>query len=185
VVINLGITMAQSGSKVLLLDTDMRRPRLHKAFGIQRGTGLTTAILGEAEMQEVIRSSDVPGLDIVPCGPIPPNPTELFHTERFSGIIKELSQTYDRVLFDSPPVAMVADPLILSSMIDGVVLVIKGASTSRDMIKRALKQLKDVNARILGAVVNDLDLESREYGYYYYRQYGYYYGEKERDATTG
>jgi len=185
VVINLGITMAQSGSKVLLLDTDMRRPRLHKAFGIQRGTGLTTAILGEAEMQEVIRSSDVPGLDIVPCGPIPPNPTELFHTERFGSIIKELSQTYDRVLFDSPPVAMVADPLILSSMIDGVVLVIKGASTSRDMIRRALKQLKDVNARILGAVINDLDLESREYGYYYYRQYGYYYGEKERDATTG
>ena len=185
VVINLGITMAQSGSKVLLLDTDMRRPRLHKAFGIQRGTGLTTAILGEAEIQEVIRSSDVPGLDIAPCGPIPPNPTELFHTERFSSIIKELSQTYDRVLFDSPPVAMVADPLILSSMIDGVVLVIKGASTSRDMIRRALKQLKDVNARILGAVINDLDLESREYGYYYYRQYGYYYGEKERDATTG
>jgi capsular exopolysaccharide synthesis family protein len=185
VVINLGITMAQGGSKVLLLDTDMRRPRLHKAFGIQRGTGLTTAILGEAEMKEVIRSSDVPGLDIVPCGPIPPNPTELFHTERFSGIIKELSETYDRVLFDSPPVAMVADPLILSSMIDGVVLVIKGASTSRDLIKRALTQLKDVNARILGAVINDLDLESREYGYYYYRQYGYYYGEKERDATTG
>ena len=80
---------------------------------------------------------------------------------------------------------MVADPLILSSMIDGVVLVIKGASTSRDMIKRAIKQLKDVNARVMGAVVNDLDLESREYGYYYYRQYGYYYGEKERDDSTG
>ncbi len=185
VVINLGITMAQSGSKVLLLDTDMRRPRLHKAFGIQRGTGLTTAILGEAEMEEVIHTSEVPGLDIVPCGPIPPNPTELFHTERFQGIVKELSETYNRVLFDSPPVAMVADPLILSSMIDGVVLVIKGASTSRDMIKRAIKQLRDVKARIMGAVVNDLDLESREYGYYYYRQYGYYYGEKERDATTG
>jgi capsular exopolysaccharide synthesis family protein len=185
VAINLGIAMAQSGSKVLLVDTDMRRPRLHKAFGIQRGTGLTTAILGEAEMEEIIHSSDVPGLDIAPCGPIPPNPTELFHTQRFQRIVEELSDTYDRVLFDSPPVAMVADPLILSSMMDGVVMVIKGASTSRDPIRRAVRQLKGVNARILGAVVNDLDLESREYGYYYYRQYGYYYGEKERDVTTG
>ena len=182
--ISLGITMAQSGSKVVLVDTDMRRPRLHKSFGIDMRSGLSTAILGEAETSQIAYPSGVPGLDIVPCGPIPPNPTELFHTERFKKIVQQLSGMYDRVIFDSPPVAMVADPLILSSMMDGVVLVIKGASTSRVLMQRVIKQFRDVKARILGAVVNDLDLESREYGYYYYRRYGYYYGEKKHDAAA-
>ncbi|MBN2497199.1 MAG: polysaccharide biosynthesis tyrosine autokinase [Deltaproteobacteria bacterium] len=185
VCINLGITMAQSGSKVILLDTDMRRPRLHKTFGVQSGTGLTTTILGEAELSDVIHSSEVPSLDVLPCGPIPPNPTELFHTERFHRIVEQLSERYDRVIFDSPPVLVVADPLILSSMMDGVVLVIKSARTSREIARRAVKQLRDVKANILGAVINDLDIQHREYGYYYYRQYGYYYGEKERDVVSG
>ncbi len=183
VCINLGITMAQSGSRVVMMDTDMRRPRLHKTFGLSGSLGLTTAILGEAEIAQVIHSSDVPNLDVVPCGPIPPNPTELFHTERFRRMIDELSERYDRIIFDSPPVLVVADPLILSNMMDGVVLVVKSASTSSDLARRAVRQLKDVNARILGAVINDLDLEHRDYGYYYYHQYSYYYGEKEHDAT--
>lgn len=183
VCINLGITMAQSGSRVILLDTDMRRPRLHKTFGIDSGLGLTTTILGEADLDAVTHVSEVPGLDVIPCGPIPPNPTELFHTERFRRLLDELSERYDRVIFDSPPALMVADPLILSSMMDGVVLVVKSARTSSDLGRRAVRQLRDVNAPILGAVINDLDIEHRDYGYYYYRHYGYYYGEKERDVS--
>ncbi len=183
VCINLGITMAQSGSRVILLDTDMRRPRLHKTFGIDSGLGLTTTILGEADLDAVTHVSEVPGLDVIPCGPIPPNPTELFHTERFRRLLDDLSERYDRVIFDSPPALMVADPLILSSMMDGVVLVVKSARTSSDLGRRAVRQLRDVNAPILGAVINDLDIEHRDYGYYYYRQYGYYYGEKERDVS--
>jgi capsular exopolysaccharide synthesis family protein len=183
VCINLGITMAQSGSRVILLDTDMRRPRLHKTFGIDSGLGLTTTILGEADLDAVTHVSEVPGLDVIPCGPIPPNPTELFHTERFRRLIDELTERYDRVIFDSPPALMVADPLILSSMMDGVVLVVKSARTSSDLGRRAVRQLRDVNAPILGAVINDLDIEHRDYGYYYYRHYGYYYGEKERDVS--
>ncbi len=183
VCINLGITMAQSGSRVVMLDTDMRRPRLHKTFGIESGLGLTTTILGEADLDAVTHVSEVPGLDVIPCGPIPPNPTELFHTERFRRLIDDLSERYDRVIFDSPPALMVADPLILSSMMDGVVLVVKSARTSSDLGRRAVRQLRDVNAPILGAVINDLDIEHRDYGYYYYRHYGYYYGEKERDVS--
>jgi capsular exopolysaccharide synthesis family protein len=175
--------MAQSGSRVILLDTDMRRPRLHKTFGIDSGLGLTTTILGEADLDAVTHVSEVPGLDVIPCGPIPPNPTELFHTERFRRLIDELTERYDRVIFDSPPALMVADPLILSSMMDGVVLVVKSARTSSDLGRRAVRQLRDVNAPILGAVINDLDIEHRDYGYYYYRHYGYYYGEKERDVS--
>jgi polysaccharide biosynthesis transport protein len=184
VVINLGITMAQSGSRVLLMDTDMRRPRLHKTFNIKGGTGLTTAIMGEAEPESVIYHSEVAGLDVMPCGPIPPNPTELFHTDRFVKLVDRLTAQYDRVIFDSPPLLVVADPMILSRMMDGVVLVIKSAHTSREMAKRAVKQVRDVKARILGAVINDLDLAHHDYGYYYYRHYGYYYGEKERDASA-
>lgn len=184
VAINLAITMAQSGSRVLVVDTDMRRPRLHKTFGVPGATGLTTVILGEAEAPAVIRHSEVAGLDVLPCGPIPPNPTELFHTERFTRIVEDLSAGYDRVIFDSPPVLVVADPLILSRKMDGVVLVIKSAHTSREMAQRAVRQLRDVQARILGVVINDLDLEHREYGYYYYRHYGYYYGEKEQQTPN-
>jgi capsular exopolysaccharide synthesis family protein len=182
VCINLGVTMAQSGSKVVMLDTDMRRPRLHRSYRIKGGFGLTTAILGEASLDKVLHPSEVPGLDIIPCGPIPPNPTELFHTERFQKIVEELSERYDRVLFDSPPVLMVADPLILSNIMDGVIIVVKSAQTSSEMARRAVRQLTNVNAHLLGAVINDLDLSHRSYGYYYYRQYGYYYGEKENDS---
>ncbi|RME20906.1 MAG: polysaccharide biosynthesis tyrosine autokinase, partial [Deltaproteobacteria bacterium] len=184
VVINLGITMAQSGSSVLLIDTDMRRPRLHKSFDMKKPEGISSVILGEVGLDEAIVGTEVEKLDILPCGPIPPNPTELFHTERFAQLLETLSSKYDRLIFDSPPVMMVADPLILSHSMDGVIMVVKGASTSRDVVKRALKQLEDVKARVLGVVINDLDLDNKQYGYYYYRRYGYYYGEKESDAAS-
>jgi capsular exopolysaccharide synthesis family protein len=183
--INLAITMVQSGSRVVLVDTDMRRPRLHKSFGIQSGAGVTTAILGEASLEQVVHASEMPGLDVIPCGPVPPNPTELLHTDRFKRFIEALSERYDRVIFDSPPVLAVADPLILASQMDGVVLVIKAAQTSRELARRAVRQLRDIKARVLGAVINDLDLAHRDYGYYYYQQYRYYYGEKEQDASSG
>ncbi|HSA23355.1 MAG TPA: polysaccharide biosynthesis tyrosine autokinase, partial [Myxococcota bacterium] len=182
VCINLGITMAQSGSRVVLVDTDMRRPRLHKTFGLKTGAGVTTAILGEAELEQVVHHTDVPGLDVIPCGPVPPNPTELIHTERFRRFLEALAARYDRVIFDSPPVLAVADPLILASLMDGVVLVIKSAQTSREMARRAVRQLRDIKAKVLGAVINDIDLSHRDYGYYYYHQYRTYYGEKEQDA---
>ncbi len=182
--INLSITMAQGGSRVLLVDTDLRRPRLHKTFGVKTGMGITTAILGEGSLEEVIHHSEIPGLDLLPCGPVPPNPTELLHTDRFARIVEQLSEMYDRVIFDSPPVLVVADPLILSRLMDGVVVVIKSSHTARDLPRVAIRQLKDMQARILGVVLNDLDLEHREYGYYYYRRYGYYYGEREHDVAT-
>lgn len=184
VVINLGITMAQSGSRVLLVDTDMRRPRLHKSFGLGKSEGISSVILGEVELQQAVIKTEVDNLEILPCGPIPPNPTELFHTDRFANLVETLTASYDRLIFDSPPVMMVADPLILSHSMDGVIMVVKGASTSRDVVRRALRQLEDVKARVLGVVINDLDLDNKQYGYYYYRRYGYYYGEKESDVSS-
>jgi polysaccharide biosynthesis transport protein len=185
VAISLAITMAQSGSRVVIVDSDMRRPRLHTAFGMDNDEGLSTAILGGRKIEELVRPTQVPGLDLLPCGPIPPNPAELIHTERFRDVVAQLERLYDRVVFDSPPVIAVTDPVVLSRYVDGAVMVVKSLVTNKRAARFAVKQMRDVGASMLGAVLNDLDLENREYGYYhyyYYRKYGYYYGTHEDEA---
>jgi capsular exopolysaccharide synthesis family protein len=190
--ISLALTMAQSGSRVLLVDTDMRRPRMHKVFGLPSGgVGLTTAIAGEVPTLEAVRRTEHENLYLLPCGPMPPNPAELLQTERFRQIVAELAQNFDKVIFDSPPIGAVTDPLVLSQVTDGVVLVAKSHKTSRDMLRRAQRQLQDLSATLLGCLLNDLDLESRRKGYgypyyYYYKsgyyRYGYYsYGSNEEE----
>jgi succinoglycan biosynthesis transport protein ExoP len=181
---NLAIVMAQSGSRVLLVDTDMRRPRVHKAFGIERPrTGLSTMVLGESDAATTIRRTKVPNLDVLVCGPTPPNPSELIHTEAFQRVIDDVSSRYDRVIFDSPPLGVVTDAAILSKLVDGTVLIVKSLHTTRDAAKHAVGVLRDIDSPILGAVLNDLDLFNKKYGkhyyYYYYKKYGYYYGDGE------
>ena len=178
---NLAIVMAQSGSKVLLADTDMRRPRVHKAFGIKRPKkGLSTMILGESTAAESICSTIVPNLDVLVCGPTPPNPSELIHTDTFKRVTNEITEMYDHVIFDSPPVGVVTDAAILSKMVDGTILIVKSLQTTRDAAKHALNVLSDIDSVVLGAVLNDLDLSNKKYGqyyyHYYYRKHGYYYG---------
>jgi len=190
---NLAIVMAQSGSRVLLVDTDMRRPRVHKAFGIERPrTGLSTMVLGESDAAATIRQTVVPNLDVLVCGPTPPNPSELIHTEAFQRVIDDVSARYDRVIFDSPPIGVVTDAAILSKLVDGTVLICKSLHTTRDAAKHAVGVLRDIDAVILGAVLNDLDLLNKKYGkhyyYYYYKKYGYYYGDgegKDHPSTAG
>ena len=178
-VIDLGITFAQSGQRVLLVDTDLRRPRLHRAFQLAQDIGLTSVLLDEQRLGEAIRPTAVPNLFVLPCGPIPPNPAELLHTERFRALVAELSRRFDRVLFDSPPVAAVTDAQILAAQVDGVVLLAKAGKTSKEALGRARRQLSDVNARVVGALLNSVDLGSRGAGYYYdyYGRYGAYYGD--------
>jgi capsular exopolysaccharide synthesis family protein len=178
---NLAIVMAQSGSRVLLVDTDMRRPRVHKAFGIERPrVGLSTMVLGESDAASSIRRTNVPNLDVLVCGPTPPNPSELIHTEAFQRVVDDVSSRYDRVIFDSPPIGVVTDAAILSKMVDGTVIIVKSLHTTRDAAKHAVGVLRDIDSPILGAVLNDLDLFNKKYGkhyyYYYYKKYGYYYG---------
>ncbi len=190
IVSNLAITMANSGKRVLVVDTDMRRPRAHKAFGMDNEYGLSNIIMGTMTQEEAIRRTQVEGLDILTCGPIPPNPAEQIGSERFSQIVDQLGMVYDRIIFDSPPVIAVTDSAILSDIVDGVVLVVKCGQTHRDVAIQAVQNLRDVNANILGTVINDLDLDNKEYGhyyYYYYHRYGYYYGEKENtpEAVNG
>ena len=184
---NLGITMAQSGKKVLLVDSDMRRPRLHKVFDLKNEYGLSNIIMGSMTEEDTIRTTGIENLDILSCGPVPPNPAELVGSNKFKEIVNRLSEMYDLVVFDSPPVIAVADAMIISSLVDGVIHVVECGKTIRDVAFQAEKQLNDVNANVLGVIINNLDLDNREYGhyyYYYYHRYGYYYGDKEKTSEA-
>jgi polysaccharide biosynthesis transport protein len=161
---------------VLLIDTDMRRPRLHKAFEVPNDVGVSSLVVGEGRLEDAIKSTLVPGLFVMPCGPIPPNPAELLHTKAFADLLDQLAGKFDRVVLDSPPVAAVADGLVLATLVDGVLLVVKSGKTNREVAKRTLRSLRDVKAPLFGAVLNDVDLARSSYGEYYgygYRYYGY------------
>jgi capsular exopolysaccharide synthesis family protein len=183
---SLAITMAESGNRVLLVDADMRRPRVHRIFGEPNSAGLSSLILGEGTLDGTIRHVGVPNLDILPCGPVPPSPSELLHTASFLKLLAEMSARYDRVIVDSPPVGVVADAVVISTHVDGALVVLKAGRTSREVARQAVRQLRDVNAPILGAVLNDLDLRNQKYGHYaYYYQYGYYGESATREQRAG
>ncbi len=179
-VINLGIAMAQSGQRVLIVDTDMRRPRIHKAFKVSNDLGVSSLVVGEGKIDDCVKTTDVPGLFVLPCGPVPPNPAELLHTRAFADLLEQLSSRFDRVILDSPPVAAVADAVVLSTQVDGVVLVLRAGRTQRDLARRTVRALRDVKAPLFGAMLNDVDLARAQYGDYYYGySYRYYgYGDK-------
>jgi len=171
--ISVGVSMAQAGNRVLLLDTDLRKPRLHRAFGVSGEEGLTSVLVGES-LQNVIKQTDVADLFVLPCGPTPPNPAELLHTEKFAKVLDELSELYDRVILDSPPVGAVTDASILSRLVDATILVVQAHQTPKEAVRRAGRQLRDVGANLAGVLLNDCDLGASDEGhYYYYRSYGH------------
>ena len=178
-VIYLGTTMAQSGQRVLLIDTDMRRPRLHASLGIPRHTGITNLIVGDRDYDDVIRTTDIPNLFVLPCGPLPPNPAELLMSKRFAAVLEELTSRFDRVILDSPPLGAVTDAVVLSKQTDGVVLVVQAGKTLRDEVRRSVRQIRHVHGQVVGVIVNQLDAHDRRYGYYNY----YGYGEKVKEPA--
>lgn len=171
-VIYLGTTMAQSGQRVLLIDTDMRRPRLHQSMSVPRQTGLSNLIVGEVDFNDVIKTTEIPNLYVLPCGPLPPNPAELLMTNRFQVVLEELGRRFDRIILDSPPLQAVTDAVVLSQHVDGVILVVKAGKTLREDITRSVRQLARVDGSIVGAILNEIDLDERR-DYYYYSYYGY------------
>lgn len=179
--INLAIVMAEAGGRVLLVDTDMRRPRLHRSFAVPNQQGISTLILGNTKLDDAIKRTEIPNLDVLTCGPIPPNPSELLHTKRFAQILEDCKTRYEHIILDSPPTSAVTDPAVLGNLADGVILIVKGASTTRDAAAHARRQLVSAKCRLLGVIVNEIDFSNPGYGYhyYYYRKYsryGYTYG---------
>ncbi len=173
---NLGITMAQAGSKVILLDCDMRRPKLHKMFGSGKDRGISNLLVEMSGVEQTICHTQIPNLDLIPCGPIPPNPSEILGSNRMAGLLSELRKQYAHILIDSPPCRAVTDAVVLSKFVDGVVVVIRASNTAREIVKNGVVQFETVGANILGAVLNAVDIGRHKY-YYYYQYYHYYYGD--------
>jgi len=181
VTLNLAISLAQLGERVLLVDADLRRPCVHKAFNVAGGRGLVSYLTGQQEWTAVVHPSPVTGLDLIICGPIPPNPAELLSSERMRAFLREAVGRYHFVLLDSPPLLQVADARILAAMVEGVVLVVHGGATPRELAQRAYVYARDVGANVIGAVLNNLDIRSDDY--YYGRYYrSDYYRTDERPA---
>lgn len=181
------IAMAQTGSRTLIVDTDMRRPRLHRVFGLEGEKGVADILLGEAKVEEAVKRTEVPNLDVLPCGTLPPNPAEILLSERFRELVADLARKYDRVIFDTPPIGPVTDPAILGTLVDGVVLVAKCEKTTKQSVKQAVRALGDANARIFGVILNDVDVTAKRYSgayYAYYRRYGGYYGETDANQAA-
>ena len=174
-VVNLGVVMAQGGHRTLLVDTDLRRPRLHKILGVPNDNGVSRLVVGESKIEDAVKSTHVPNLYVLPCGPLPPNPAELLQTERFAALAEALGERFDRVIFDSPPVLAVTDAAIVSRVIDGVVVVAKAGATTRDALLRMKRHLDTVNARVAGVVLNNVDVNNPGYGGGYYGYANHYY----------
>ncbi|MFQ6113120.1 MAG: CpsD/CapB family tyrosine-protein kinase, partial [bacterium] len=173
-VANLAITMAQQGSKVLLVDADLRRPVLHSIFKVDKKSGLSNRLVGKISTKTVINKTAVENLFLIPCGTIPPNPSELLGSEAMNHLIDELNSQFDMILFDTPPTIAVTDPVVLSAMVDGVVLVVKAGQTNRKATLRSFSLLKSVNSQILGVLLNCVKMDGVYDSYYYPYQYHYH-----------
>ncbi len=172
---NLSISLAQLGKRVLLIDGDMRRPCVHKLFDVDpHSGGLVNYLTGEGGWHHLVRPTGIDELDCMVCGPVPPNPSELLSSDRMQTLIREAMAEYQFVLIDAPPLLNVTDGRILATMVEGVVLVVKGGFTPRELAQQALLHVRDVGARLIGVVLNDVDLRLNGYcqGYYRYGAYG-------------
>lgn len=189
---NLAVVMAQSGLRVVLIDADLRRPSQHKIFKMKATEGLTTLLLdwdSESQpetnqdlLESVIQhSQQSEKLHVLPCGPIPPNPSEILSSGKMKALLGELTKRYDICVIDSPPVLAVTDGVILSTLADSVLLVVHSGRTRREHLKRAVSKLKEANANLIGVVLNQLSTRHDEY---YYYQHNYYTAADEAPTTT-
>ena len=181
--INTAFMLAQTGAEVLMIDCDLRRPRLHAQFGLPNTKGLTTWLSGEKNLDALIQQCDKePNLKVLTSGPVPPNPAELIGSQEMRKLLGILGEKYAHIIIDSPPAISFTDASILSAMVDGVILVVHGGRSSRAVVRRAKQQLLDVGAHIYGVVLNNVKVETHDY--YYSRYYSNYY-ESDADADAG
>jgi capsular exopolysaccharide synthesis family protein len=172
---NLSITCAQMGQRTVLIDGDLRRPVQHSLFGLEREGGLTEYLLQDLSLDDVAKPSDVENLDIITAGLTPPNPAPLLGSDAMHDRLDELRSRYDLILIDTPPIIAVTDAVLLGRMTDGVLLVIRCASTPRAAARHALSILENSSVPILGGILNDVDVARHYGGYYYYNYYYHYY----------
>ena len=172
-VAHLAESLARNGAKVLAIDADLRRPTLHQHARIPKTPGLSDMIVGNAAASDAIRSTRVNGLSILPCGYIPPNPAELLGSAMMRQIIEAVRTRFDWVLIDTPPVLAMADASVVLPTVEGVVLVVAGETSSKPQVQRAIEQVRHVGSKVIGVVLNKVNLQRNSY--YYTQHYGEYY----------
>lgn len=171
---NTAISLAQTGARVLIIDADMRRPRVHSVFGIKNNSGLSSILsneLSERDLLEAVQFDDRTNVSVLSSGPIPPNPAELIGSTQMSKLFVLLEKHFDHVVVDSPPITSFTDGVLIASMVDGVILVVHSGRSSKQVVRKARQLVQDVGARIFGVVLNNTDLKSQEGGYYYQSYY--------------
>lgn len=165
--LNLAISIAEAGQKVLLIDADLRRPAVARLTGKKAIPGLSNVLAGLVTADEAVRKEIYPNLDIIFSGDIPPNPSELLGTENFQNLIEEMAQRYEYILIDAPPVNVVSDACIIANCVDGVLILVRQDRSRKDAVVQAVNNLKLTGARVLGFVLNGVRLETgKKYGYY-------------------
>lgn len=164
---NVAIVYAQQGKKTLLIDADLRKPTVHYTFRLDNLRGLSNVLVGDSTIEDAIEKSDVDNLDILSCGPIPPNPSELLASKRMKDVLENAKQLYDFIIFDTPPALAVTDAKILANIVDGSLIVYRSGVTEMEEAERTADLMKDSKARLLGAVLNDRTKENSNYYYYY------------------
>lgn len=171
--LNLAQILAVSGDRVVLVDCDLRRPSVHRYLKLNKQHGIMEYVVGNGELSSYLKETSVPRLRVLTSGPIPPNPPEMLDHERFLDIFPRLRRDFDWIVVDSPPVLSVTDPIILASLVDGVIMVVQHSRYPREMVRRAVNQLRNVNANLLGAVLNNVNIARDAYYYGYYHSYDY------------
>ncbi len=183
--VNSAIVLAQKGTRVLLIDADLRRPSIHKTLGMGPTLGLSNVLTGTASLQQaIIPSTILPDLFLLPAGTPPPNPAELLASTKMKNVLEELKKHYDHIVIDSPPTLSVTDAVVMSTAADAVVLVIRSGHTTKPALRRARDILLQVNARVCGVLVNAVNLNSPDYHYHYEYQGKYGHGYYQEDASS-
>lgn len=183
--INTAISLTQLGASVLIVDADMRRPSTHRVFKVPHTPGLSTFLSRDVQLDGLVQELSIPNLSLLPCGPVPPNPAELISSSRMRDLLQLAADRYDHVLIDSPPLINVSDSLILSTLADGVILVVQGGRSSRSILRRARVELANVGAKIYGVVLNNVDWRREGYNDYYYYYNRYYSSEYQSTEEPG
>ena len=176
---NLAVVMAQIGKRILLIDCDMRKPVQHKLFGLSN-RGLSNCIATGISLDDVIQKNVIDNLDILPSGPVPPNPSEILCSDKMGEILKTVAAEYDYILLDTPPVLLVTDTVVIAAKVDGVVVLISSGEVSVDDARSAKTRLIQGGANILGVILNKVPIRHR-YGY----DYNYYYYDEEHNKHKG
>ena len=172
--VNTAISLSQLGASVLIIDCDLRKPSVHKVLGVDHVVGLSTYLSRRGKLEEVIQELPIPNLSVLTAGRIPPNPAEMISSARMREMLQILSERYDHIVIDSPPLLKVTDPVILSTMVDGVILVVHGGKSTREVVRRTRQELSVAGARIFGVVLNNVDARDDGYDSYSYEAYGDY-----------